>query len=131
MDDETNVVLFPGVHSIEAPPIVIPLDSVEHASAAVAQCMTTFELLQRMLAKAPKHGDAMALQGVSRVLGALSCALDNLRTGKQIDPADATAAIAWITQQALERAGEDAARAVASQLAAGLQYMLDRAGPAA
>src|SRR5205814_3631876 len=96
MDDETNIVLFPGVHSIEAPPIVIPLDSVEHARAAVDQCMAAFELLQVMLAQVPKHGDAMALHGASRVLGALSCALDNLRTGRQIDPAYAAAVIARV-----------------------------------
>ena len=128
---DTNVIALFAAAPIEAPPIVIPLDSVEHARAAVDQCMAALELIQTMLAHVPKHGDAMALQGVSRVLGALSCALDNLRTGRQIDPADATAAIAWITQQALERAGEDAARTVASRLAAGLAYTLDRAGPAA
>ena len=131
MDDETNVVLFPDVHSIEAPPIVIPLDSVEHARAAVDQCMAALELMQTMLAQVPKHGDAMALHGASRVLGALSRVLDNLRTGRQIDPAHAAAVIARVTQQVRERAGEDAARAVAGQLTAGLACLLDRAGPAA
>src|SRR5438477_744446 len=128
MDDETNVVLFPGVHSIEAPPIVIPLDSVEHARAAVDQCMAALELIQTMLAHVPKHGDVMALHGVSRVLNALSRLLDG---DGHIDPAHAAAVIARVTQQVRERAGEDAARAVAGQLTAGLAYLLDRAGPAA
>ncbi len=128
MDDETNVVLFPGVHSIEAPPIVIPLDSVEHAAEAVAQCMAAFELMQAMLAKVPKHGDAMALHGAWQVLNALSHLLDG---NAQIDPAHAAAVIARVTQEVRERAGESAARAVAGQLTAGLAYMLDRAGPAA
>ena len=131
MDESTNVIALFAAAPIEAPPIVIPLDSVEHASAAVAQCMTTFKLMQRMLAHVPKHGDAMALHGASRVLGALSRVLDNLRTGRQIDPAHAAAVIARVTQQVRERAGEDAARAVAGQLTAGLAYLLDWAGPAA
>src|SRR2546429_4623974 len=42
MDESTNVIALFAAAPIEALPIVIPLDSVEHASAAVAQCMTTF-----------------------------------------------------------------------------------------
>jgi hypothetical protein len=120
---DTNVVPFPAA-PIEAPPIYVPLDTVEGAAAAFDLIQLYSNLAQRALAHSARYGDREALAGVAQIFEVLASALDNLRTGRHIDAAAGAAAIAWVTRLVQEKAGEDAGRAVASQLAAGLGYLL-------
>jgi hypothetical protein len=60
----------------EAPPIVIPLGSVEQACNALIQVEVAVDMAQGVLGKAVGGNDAAVLAGVRQVLGALSHLLD-------------------------------------------------------
>jgi predicted glycoside hydrolase/deacetylase ChbG (UPF0249 family) len=122
--EQSNVIPFPAA-PIEAPPICVPLDSVESAGKAAVQLEYVGRMLQVVLAKASIYGEAAALAAAAQIIEGLVRSLDNLRTNIQIDPAFATTVLAQVTQYVHAEAGEEAARAVAAPLAAGLAYLLN------
>ena len=73
MDQETNVVFFPGAHVTEAPqpqpelpadvPITIPLD-IEGARFALKQLQAALPLALAILDRAPHYGNEKALRAV-------------------------------------------------------------------
>ena len=77
--EQSNVVMFPPRHAepLEAPPIFLPLDSVEGARHALCHIEVAAELAQRILAKAPAYGEAEALTAVMQVMDALWRVLDS------------------------------------------------------
>ena len=78
--EQSNVVMFPHARHaepLEAPPIFVPLDSVEGARHALCHIQVAAELAQHILAKAPVYGEARALAAAAQVVDALWRVLDS------------------------------------------------------
>jgi hypothetical protein len=74
-----NIVMLPTFATIgEAPPIVIPLDSVELALRAALKVEAAMALVVATLEMAYKYGDAAALVGARQVLDGLYLILERL-----------------------------------------------------
>lgn len=69
----------PAPEPLEAPPIYIPLDSIDSAREAITKAHIAFQLGYGVLNKAPEYGEARALDGLKQLLDGLCNLLDSDR----------------------------------------------------
>src|ERR1700730_7247189 len=122
-ENNSNVVPFPAA-PIELPAICIP-PNVESAMEAFRTIEVMAEMAQNVLALASVYGDATVLAHTKKITEALARSFDNLRTGRQIEPARIDAAKEWVNSEVRATHGADTADKVAGQLAAARSYLLN------